>query len=78
MASFKHIKVFNIESSSNAPLGAVCVNSAAMYNIVWKEIVQDQLFKEPFSFVLDDSIEIKVMQTFNIETSGKLICFRHF
>lgn len=62
MTSLKDIKVYNAESSSNVPLGAVRVNGAATYNMVRKEIIEDELFEEPFNFVLDDSIAINAKQ----------------
>ncbi|MCO5548977.1 hypothetical protein L7F22_002441 [Adiantum nelumboides] len=58
----RDIKVFNVENSNETPLGVVCVKGELTYGIVRKEIIEDELFEEPFHFVLEDFVAINAKQ----------------
>ncbi|MCO5581157.1 hypothetical protein L7F22_035035 [Adiantum nelumboides] len=62
MAASRDIKVFNVENYNETPLGAVCVKGESTYSIAQKEIIENELFEEPFHFVLEDFVAINAKQ----------------
>ncbi|MCO5596281.1 hypothetical protein L7F22_050342 [Adiantum nelumboides] len=51
-----------MENSNETPVGAVRVKGELTYSIVQKEIIEDELFEEPFHFVSEDFVVINAKQ----------------